>query len=103
MELNAPLKDFIPVVRGNTLRNAPRELDKAKIYSAQLMLSKYEYDGGFSFSFLKPTRVFLLILSAALALPYMPLQCLFILAGALNPNFAEGPFNLDFGSLRALK
>ena len=24
-------------------------------------------------------------------------------AGALNPNFIEGPFSLDFGSLRALK
>ena len=67
MELDAPLKDFTPVVRGNTLRNAPRELDKSKIYSAQLMLSKYEYDG------------------------------------ALNPNFSEGRFALDFGNIRVLK
>jgi hypothetical protein len=45
MDLNAPLDEFIPVVRGNTMRNPPRGLDKTKIYSAQLMLSKYEYDG----------------------------------------------------------
>lgn len=67
MDLRAPLEDFIPVVRGNTLRNAPRQLDKSKIYSVQLMISKYEYDG------------------------------------ALNPNFQEGPFRLDFGNIRALK
>jgi len=27
----------------------------------------------------------------------------FLLAGALNPNFLEGSFNLDFGAVRALK
>jgi len=67
IDLKAPLKDFIPVVRGNTLRNAQRGIDRAKIYSVQLMISKYEYDG------------------------------------ALNPNFLEGSFNLDFGAVRALK
>ena len=45
MDLKAALKDFIPVVRGNTLRNAPREINKAAIYSVQVMVSKYEYDG----------------------------------------------------------
>lgn len=45
IDLKAPLKDFIPVVRGNTLRNAQRGIDRAKIYSVQLMISKYEYDG----------------------------------------------------------
>ena len=67
MELNAPLEQFIPVFRGSTLRNAPRDIDKRKIYSVQLMLSKYEYDG------------------------------------ALNPNFSEGCFALDFGNIRVLK
>jgi len=67
MDLKVPLKDFIPVVRGNTLRDAPRKINTANIYSVQVMLSKYEYDG------------------------------------ALNPNFQEGPFSLDFGAVRALR
>ena len=45
MDLKAPLKDFIPVVRGSTLRNAARYIDRTKIFSVQLMISKYEYDG----------------------------------------------------------
>jgi len=45
MDLKVPLKDFIPVVRGNTLRDAPRQINTANIYSVQVMLSKYEYDG----------------------------------------------------------
>ena len=67
IDLKAPLSAFTPVVRGNTLRSAPRALDRSKIYSVQVMLSKYEYDGG------------------------------------LNPNFQEGRFSFDFGSIRALK
>ena len=45
VDLKAALKDFIPVVRGNTLRESPRKIDTANIYSVQVMLSKYEYDG----------------------------------------------------------
>ena len=45
MDLKAPLKDFIPVVRGSTLRKSARYIDKTKIFSVQLMISKYEYDG----------------------------------------------------------
>jgi hypothetical protein len=45
VDLKVALKDFIPVVRGSTLRDAPRKIDTANIYSVQVMLSKYEYDG----------------------------------------------------------
>jgi len=68
MDLKVPLKEFIPVFRGTTLKGAdrPAAIDAASIYSAQMMLSKYEYDGG------------------------------------LNPNFQEGPFELQFGPIRAV-
>ena len=39
-----PFKDLIPVFRAKTVSEAS-QLDAAKIYSMQLMLSKFEYDG----------------------------------------------------------
>jgi uncharacterized protein YbjT (DUF2867 family) len=39
-----PFKDLIPVFRAKTVQEAS-QLDSAKIYSMQLMLSKFEYDG----------------------------------------------------------
>lgn len=64
MDLKVPFSSFIPVVRGNTI--TPKEpIRPSSLYSVQVMLSKYEYDGH------------------------------------LNPNFTEGPFQLDFGPIRA--
>ena len=40
-----PFKDLIPVFRAKTVQEAS-QFDSAKIYSMQLMLSKFEYDGG---------------------------------------------------------
>jgi len=45
MDLEAPLDKFVPVVRGRRLRGANNGMDLSKIYSVQVMLSKYEYDG----------------------------------------------------------
>jgi len=42
--IRIPFKDLIPVFRAKTVREAS-QLDSAKIYSMQLMLSKFEYDG----------------------------------------------------------
>ena len=39
-----PFKDLIPVFRAKTVNEAT-EIDASKIYSMQLMLSKFEYDG----------------------------------------------------------
>jgi uncharacterized protein YbjT (DUF2867 family) len=39
-----PFKDLIPVFRAKTVQEAS-QLDSAKVYSMQLMLSKFEYDG----------------------------------------------------------
>jgi uncharacterized protein YbjT (DUF2867 family) len=39
-----PFKDLIPVFRAKTVREAS-SLDASKVYSMQLMLSKFEYDG----------------------------------------------------------
>jgi uncharacterized protein YbjT (DUF2867 family) len=39
-----PFKDLIPVFRAKTVQSAS-QLDSAKVYSMQLMLSKFEYDG----------------------------------------------------------
>ncbi len=43
--IRIPFKDLIPVFRAKTVADADR-LDSSKIYSMQLMLSKFEYDGG---------------------------------------------------------
>ncbi|EKX55114.1 complex I intermediate associated protein [Guillardia theta CCMP2712] len=45
MDVEAPLDKFIPVVRGRTLRSPSKGIDLSRIYSVQVMLSKYEYDG----------------------------------------------------------
>ena len=42
--IRIPFKDLIPVFRAKTVRDAD-PLDSSKIYSLQLMLSKFEYDG----------------------------------------------------------
>lgn len=42
--IRVPFKELIPVFRAKTVREANR-LDSSKIYSMQLMLSKFEYDG----------------------------------------------------------
>ncbi|MBE9047820.1 CIA30 family protein [Pleurocapsales cyanobacterium LEGE 10410] len=42
--IRIPFKDLIPVFRAKTVEEAA-ELDSGKVYSMQLMLSKFEYDG----------------------------------------------------------
>ena len=42
--IHIPFKDLIPVFRAKTVREATG-IDASKIYSMQLMLSKFEYDG----------------------------------------------------------
>ena len=42
--IRIPFKELIPVFRAKTVREAS-QLDSAKVYSMQLMLSKFEYDG----------------------------------------------------------
>ena len=42
--IRIPFKDLIPVFRAKTVREAS-QLDSSKIFSMQLMLSKFEYDG----------------------------------------------------------
>lgn len=43
-------EDLIPVFRAKTLKDADK-FDSSKVYSLQLMLSKFEYDGGYNPSF----------------------------------------------------
>ena len=43
--IQIPFRDLIPVFRAKTVTEADR-IDTSKIYSLQLMLSKFEYDGG---------------------------------------------------------
>ena len=110
MDLKVALKDFIPVVRGNTLRDAPRQINPANIYSVQVMISKYEYDGERHLSLVVGATPALSSLSGARRLLWLDVWargmrrvCVGACAGALNPNFQEGPFSLDFGAVRALK
>ena len=42
--IRIPFKDLIPVFRAKTVREAT-QFDSARVYSMQLMLSKFEYDG----------------------------------------------------------
>lgn len=48
--VNISFNDLIPVFRAKTLKEADN-FDSSKIYSLQLMLSKFEYDGGYNPSF----------------------------------------------------
>ena len=43
--IRVPFKDLIPVFRAKTVTEASK-FDSSKVYSLQLMLSKFEYDGG---------------------------------------------------------
>jgi uncharacterized protein YbjT (DUF2867 family) len=43
--IRIPFQDLIPVFRAKTVTEAS-QFDSAKVYSMQLMLSKFEYDGG---------------------------------------------------------
>lgn len=45
--INIPFKDLIPVFRAKTVKDAGK-FDSSKVYSMQLMLSKFEYDGGYN-------------------------------------------------------
>ena len=59
IKVRIPFNDLIPVMRAKTVPGA-RELDSAQIYSMQLMLSKFEYDGVLNPQF-KPGRFQLLV------------------------------------------
>lgn len=65
VDVKVPFTTFTPVVRGRTVSS--RSINPSSVFSVQVMLSKYEYDG------------------------------------QLNPNFTEGPFGLEFGSIGAYK
>ena len=67
VDVRVPFTEFIPVFRGTTLKTQNNPIDQKKVFSVQIMVSKYEYDG------------------------------------ALNPNFTEGAFQLEFGNIRAYK
>lgn len=45
--INIPFSDLIPVFRAKTVSDADK-FDSSKVYSMQLMLSKFEYDGGYN-------------------------------------------------------
>jgi Complex I intermediate-associated protein 30 (CIA30) len=48
--IDIPFNDLIAVFRAKTLTDADK-FDSSKVYSLQLMLSKFEYDGGYNPSF----------------------------------------------------
>lgn len=50
MTINIPFDDLIPVFRAKTVRDADK-FDRTQLYSLQLMLSKFEYDGGYNNTF----------------------------------------------------
>ncbi len=50
MTIDVPFSDLIPVFRAKTVSDAG-QFDSSKVYALQLMLSKFEYDGGYNPSF----------------------------------------------------
>lgn len=48
--INIPFDDLIPVFRAKTVHDADK-FDSSKVYSLQLMLSKFEYDGEYNPNF----------------------------------------------------
>ncbi len=86
--IRIPFKDLIPVFRAKTKPDAG-SIDTSKIYSMQLMLSKFEYDGGLNPKFdrglfalevdyiraygsKKPTPQFIMVSSAGVTRPGRP-------------------------------
>ena len=85
--IRIPFKDLIPVFRAKTVKEAG-EFDSSKVYSMQLMLSKFEYDGelnpkfetgsfGLEVEYIKaygkkPKSQFVLISSAGVTRPNRP-------------------------------
>jgi uncharacterized protein YbjT (DUF2867 family) len=45
IDVNIPFVNLVPVFRAKTVKDCPK-IDESKICSVQLMLSKFEYDGG---------------------------------------------------------
>ncbi len=50
MTIDIPFKDLIPVFRAKIVQSADK-FDSTKVYSLQLMLSKFEYDGAYNPTF----------------------------------------------------
>ena len=85
--IRIPFKDLIPVFRAKTVTDADK-LDSSKVYSMQLMLSKFEYDGALNPKFeagafgieieyikaytTKPKPQFILMSSAGVTRPNRP-------------------------------
>ncbi len=85
--IRIPFKDLIPVFRAKTVTDADK-LDSSKVYSMQLMLSKFEYDGALNPKFeagafgieveyikaysIEPKPQFILISSAGVTRPNRP-------------------------------
>jgi hypothetical protein len=56
--IDVPLSDFVPVFRARMLRGADaKPLDASSVYSLQLMLSKFEFDGARALSDVDCDRV----------------------------------------------
>lgn len=47
MTIDVPFAELIPVFRAKTVKDSGK-FDASKVYSLQLMLSKFEYDGGYN-------------------------------------------------------
>lgn len=81
-----PFSSFAPVFRARTVRDAP-PLDASAVSSLQLMISKFEYDGGLNPSF-RPGQFELPLesVTAYMAQPVAPRFVLVSSAGVTRPN-----------------
>lgn len=50
MTIHIPFDQFVPIFRAKTVKDA-KAIDSSRIYALQLMLSKFEYDGGLNPTF----------------------------------------------------
>ena len=86
--IDLPFSEFVPVFRAKTLKGADaKPLDASKVYSMQLMLSKFEYDGMLNPSFATgPFELPIAEVSTYFAQPVVPRIVHVSSAGVTRPN-----------------
>ena len=89
--ISIPFTDLVPVLRAKTVKDCP-PIDASSIYSLQLMLSKFEYDGEFNPRF-SPGNFNLQVESIKAYGANLPQFVLVSSAGVTRPN--DSGINLD--------
>ncbi|MGB7443185.1 MAG: CIA30 family protein [Coleofasciculaceae cyanobacterium] len=85
IDVHVPFSDLIPVFRAKTLQDAPK-FDPSQVYALQLMLSKFEYDGGLNPKFEPGTFALQVESIKAYGGPTLPQFIMISSAGVTRPG-----------------